>query len=63
MMDLNFIGLRMVCMRTLAPNDQVSGGEQKENKALRRYATERMTNPYEGPFRKVDWRAMRGAAE
>jgi len=63
MMDLNLIGLRMACMRTLAPNDRVSGGEQKENKVLRRHATERMTNPYEIPFRKVDWRAMREAAE
>jgi hypothetical protein len=43
MMDLNLIGLHMACMRILAPNDQVSRhqrGEQKENKALRRYATE-----------------------
>ena len=41
----------------------IEGGEQEENRVLRRYATERMANPHEIPFRKVDWRAMRGAAE
>ena len=64
--DLNLIGVAIICIRTLAPDDEVSPQSTitgKGDMSLHRDTGERMSNSDQIPFREVHRRSKRRTTE